>query len=104
MKNNTAILLKKERLIVFKFRDETFCVDLAEGDLDDSWNSIVSVDKKNGTANKVFDTNFYWEEIPNFCLYGVHENQEGQMLVDTSEEYPIEIVKQYGTKKQYFNN
>jgi hypothetical protein len=105
MKNNTAILLKKEKLIVFKFRDETFCVDLTEGDLDDNWNSILHIGK-GVTPNTIYDTNFYWEDypraIPNLCLYGVHPNDEGEMVVDTSEEYPIKIVRQYGAKKEYF--
>jgi len=98
MKNNTAIFLKKEKLMAFKFKDENFSVDLAEGDAEDSWNSIQLAD------GNYYDTNFYWEEdggTPSFTLYKVNE-VDGELEVDTSEEYDIKIIKQYGTKKEYF--
>jgi len=98
MKNNTAILLKKEKLIVFKFKDENFSVDLSDGDLEDSWNSILLKD------GNYYDTNFNWDEVggvPSLYLYKVNE-VDGELRVDTSDDYEIKIIKQYGTKKEYF--
>ena len=53
MENETAILLYREKLIVFKFHDEVFVKDLTKGDLEDSWGSITT------SEGVIYDTNFH---------------------------------------------
>ena len=99
MKNNRAIVLFKEKVIVFRFCDEVFAIDLAEGDLEDSWNSITTWD------GNVYDTNFCLEEPkdkPSFTIYECNLGEDGLLHVEMGEYHEIKIVKQIGTKTQYF--
>jgi hypothetical protein len=93
MKNNTATLNCETKLITFKFQEEIFTVDITEGDLSDSWNSIT-------TSNGVeWDINFYWEDDedakPCLSVYGLEDNGEGGLQINTSDETVIDIIGEY---------
>ena len=89
MKNNTATLDCVKKHITFCFNDETFTVDLKEGDIEDSWNSITD---KNGV---MWDINFSWEDTkgckPSLAIYGLIE-EDGQFTINTSDETIIKIL------------
>lgn len=90
MKNNTATLDCVTKLITFKFNNEVFTVDIKEGDLSDSWNSIVD---KNGTT---WDFNFSWEDNdrckPALSIYGLIDNGDNTYSTNTSDETVIKII------------
>jgi hypothetical protein len=90
MKNNTAILDSVNKIITFKYLDEVFTVDIKEGDIEDSWNSITD---KNGV---IWDFNFSWEDEegcqPYLSIYGLKEI-EGQLHIDTKKSTSIKIPK-----------
>jgi hypothetical protein len=91
--------ISKELLL--KFEDKYFIVNLAEGDLEDSWNSIQFSDKT------TLDINFSWEyseENPSVCLYGLTYLPESDTYeTNTSEAYPIKITNIFGNKADYLN-
>jgi hypothetical protein len=91
MKNNTAILDCVTKLITFKFNNEIFTVDIKEGDLTDSWNSI---NDKNGVC---WDFNFSWEDDdsckPSLCIYALKDDHCGNVTTDTSNYTVIKIGK-----------
>lgn len=94
-KNNQALFLADKKEIHFKFMDEVFAVDLTEGDLEDSWNTIFP---KDGNA---YDTNFDCEDEnsqPSFCIYPIADNQ-----IDSKASIKMTIICQSGTLKQYFS-
>lgn len=99
MKNNCAILNCFTKQLFFKFEDKHFTVDLTEGDLEDSWNTIAF------SENTELDFNFYWEEGTEPCasLYGLILNEDGTYSPDTSDSYPLSIVNVFGTYADYFN-
>ena len=90
MKNNTATLDCNTKLITFCFQNELFIVDITEGDLSDSWNSITV---SNG---EVFDFNFSWEDEddckPNLAIYGLIDNGDETFSTDFDNETTIEIL------------
>lgn len=106
MKDNTAILNTITKKINFNFRGEIFEVDLREGDLEDSWNSITMA---NGD---VFDVNFSWQgddndetEEPCFSAYPVLSNGDGTWSADWSDNSGgMDIVKVIGDKNYYYND
>ena len=89
MKNETAVLDCVTKMITFKFNDEIFVVDIKEGDLADSWNTITD---KNGV---MWDFNFSWEDTkgcrPNLSIYGLTE-ENGEFTINTSDEIVIDIL------------
>lgn len=92
MKNNTAKLDCITKLVDFKFNNEMFTVDIKEGDLSDSWNSITD---KNGV---MWDFNFSWEDEkdcdPSLCIYALKKDDHfGNVTVDTSNFTNIKINK-----------
>jgi len=91
MKNNTAILNCETKIIKFKYLNEEFTVDLKEGDIQDSWNTITD---KNGV---MWDVNFSWEdekgEKPSFAVYGLKKNGKGELNIDYNKETSIKIGK-----------
>ena len=93
MKNNTATLNCETKLITFQFQNELFIVDITEGDLSDSWNSITT---SNG---EVFDINFSWEDDkdsePCLSVYGLEDNGEGGLQINTSDETVIDVIGEY---------
>lgn len=100
MKNNTAILDCVNKIIKFKFNHEDFVVDIKEGDIHDSWNSITD---KNGV---VWDVNFSWEDSkfdpqPHFSVYEIEEI-DGELLIKTSNYTRIKINKQLKSDKDIF--
>ena len=101
MKNNKGILDCKNKTFTFAYLNEMFTIDLTEGDLEDSWNSILFL---NGT---MMDFNFYWEDYENtkpmVSLYDLKKDEDGELLTDTSKSYPIKVVEISGTKAQYFS-
>ncbi len=90
MRNNTATLDCVTKLITFKFNNEIFTVDIKEGDLADSWNSITTND------GVVWDFNFHWEDYrdckPNLSIYGLEANGDGTWSINTSDETTIDIL------------
>lgn len=91
MKNNTAILDCVTKLITFKFNNEIFTVDIKEGDLCDSWNSITD---KNGV---MWDFNFSWEDEksckPCLAIYGLMKDECGNLTINSSDETSIKVGK-----------
>jgi hypothetical protein len=89
MKNNTATLDCITKLITFKFKNEIFTVDITEGDLDDSWNSINTLD------GVCYDFNFSWEDTkgcrPSLSIYGLIE-EDGELSIDTTDTTSIKIL------------
>jgi hypothetical protein len=101
MKKNTAILNTITKMINFNFNGEIFEVDLKEGDLHDSWNSILN---KNDDG---FDVNFSWQHTdldpkPGFEIYPLLDNGDGTFSADHSDYTIIKIVEIIGDKSQYF--
>ena len=92
MKN---ILNCKEKKVCFTYKKQKFVVDLTEGDLHDSWNSITLED------GSIIDFNFSWQKdcSPALTLYAVDENN----TTDFFDEYQIEISLVIGTMADYFN-
>lgn len=90
MKNNTATLDCNTKLITFCFQNELFIVDITEGDLSDSWNSITT---SNG---EVFDFNFSWEDDkdckPSLSIYGLEDDGDGGLQINTSDDTMITIL------------
>ena len=101
MNNNSAILNCISKELLLKFEDKYFIVDLKEGDLEDSWNSIQFSDKT------TLDFNFSWDysdENPNACLYGLTYLPESDTYeTNTKEAYPIKITNTFGNKADYFD-
>ena len=90
MKNNTATLNCETKLITFKFQGEIFTVDLTEGDLSDSWNTVT---KSNGVE---WDINFYWEDDePSLLVYGLEDNGDCGLQINTSDYTVIDIIGEY---------
>lgn len=90
MKNNTATLDCNTKLITFCFQNELFIVDITEGDLSDSWNSITA------STGEVFDFNFSWEDEddckPWLSIYGLIDNGDETFSTDFDNETSIEIL------------
>jgi hypothetical protein len=97
MKNQTAVFNAKNKILFFMFRDESFTVNLTEGDLHDSWNGITL------KSGEVFDFNFSWEEEtpPSATLYATYYEGE-ELYTDTSDYYCLTITEQIGTSQDYF--
>ena len=88
------------KLLTISFEGETFHFNLNDGDIGDFWHSLTT---KNGVIK---DVNFSQEdenEVPNLSLYGVKENDEGELLIDTSDEIYVENYTQVGNPKTYFD-
>lgn len=103
MKKNTAILNTVTKMINFNFNGEEFEIDLKEGDLHDSLNSITT---KNDV---VFDINFSWEDSkfqpdPAFSVYSLIDNENGSWSTDWEDGTTIKIVEIIGDKNQYFRD
>jgi hypothetical protein len=87
------------RKLTINFEGETFTFDLNEGDIGDFWHSLTTKD------GVIKDVNFSQEdenEVPNLSLYGVKENDKGELLIDTSDEIYIEEYTQIGNQYSYF--
>jgi hypothetical protein len=87
------------RTLVLNFEGETFTFDLNDGDIGEFWHSFTTKD------GVVKDINFSQEdvdEVPNLSIYGVKENQEGQLLIDTSDEIYVEKHTKIGNQYSYF--
>ena len=100
MKNNTAVLNCKTKRIKFMIDNELFDVDLTEGDLEDSWNSIKM---KNGD---LFDFNFCWEDTtyPALSLYEIKKYADGTLYTDFhSNTKSPSIVTIIGDKNDYLD-
>jgi hypothetical protein len=97
MKNQTAVFNAKNKILFFMFRDESFTINLTEGDLHDNWNAITLKNRE------VFDFNFCWEEYsePSVNLYATYYKGE-ELYTNHSESYDLEIIEQIGTFEDYF--
>jgi hypothetical protein len=96
MKDKFIVDYDKKELVV-TFEGEQFTFDLTEGDTGDFWHSLTL---KNGTVK---DINFHQEdfdEAPSVALYGVKENEEGELLIDTDDEI---LITEHSTKGNSFN-
>lgn len=78
------------------FRGEVFVIDLKEGDLGDSWNSIKL------KTGEIFDFNFGWQRSiePAVTLYAV---DSVHLTTDFSDWTTIKIKEIIGTQSDYFN-
>lgn len=88
MKKNTAILDCVKKLITFNFNNEIFTVDIKEGDIHDSWNSIVD---KNEV---VWDVNFSWEDSkydpkPAFSVYALTKDEDSGLYSTNWSDYTV---------------
>lgn len=98
-----ALLDCLTKKIEFVFDDFKYTVDLAEGDLHDSWNTIKS---KSG----IYDINFSWDESdgsPSFTLYPLKEEEDrhGDKSKVTDCLNPVQtykVVLVRGNKEDYF--
>lgn len=100
MENNTAVLNCKTKKIAFMLDNEQFEVDLTEGDLEDSWNSIKM---KNGD---LFDFNFCWQDTtePSLALYEIKKHGDGTLYTDfhsNTKSPSIETI--IGSKNDYLD-
>ncbi len=98
MKNNQAIFNAIDKTITFMFEDQIYTIDLTEGDLEDSWQGIIT---KNGI---IYDTNFSYQYDENevyigFTLYPVEEDLTTIFGSDT--DITFDIVEQIGTQEDY---
>lgn len=87
------------RTLVVNFEGETFTFDLNDGDTGEFWHSFTT---KEGVVK---DINFSQEdvdEVPNLSIYGVKEDEAGQLLIDTSDEIYVEEYTQIGNQYSYF--
>ena len=99
MKDKFTVDYDKKELVV-TFEGETFTFDLKEGDTGDFWSCLTH---SNGTIK---DINFYQEdhdETPSVALYGVKPNEEGELLIDTSDEILITEHTVTGNPFNYFD-
>ena len=101
MKNNTAIVDTKNKVLTLMFQNEQHVVDLREGDLHDNWNCITD---KNDV---LWDINFSWEdtkgEKPYLSVYALLEaDDNGYQSTNWGEYTPIS-VKTLGNRDDYFN-
>lgn len=100
MKNNTAIVDTKNKVLTLMFQNEQHVVDLTEGDLHDNWNCITD---KNDV---LWDINFSWEdtkgEKPYLTVYALFEADEnGHQSTDFDNSTSI-TVKSLGNRDDYF--
>lgn len=100
MKNpeNSYILNYDKKEIVLTWRGEKFVFNLNDGDIGDYWNSLTH------SSGLQKDVNFHQEEgeEPNFEIWNLIEDEDGQLQIDTDEEY-IECAYTEGTQSNYFN-
>jgi hypothetical protein len=102
MKNNTAIVDTKNKVLTLMFQNEQHVVDLTEGDLHDNWNCITD---KNDV---LWDINFSWEdtkgEKPYLTVYALFEADEnGHQSTDFDNSTSI-TVKSLGNRDDYFKD
>jgi len=102
MKNNTAIVDTKNKVLTLMFQNEQHVVDLREGDLHDNWNCITD---KNDV---LWDINFSWEdtkgEKPYLSVYALLEaDDNGYQSTNWGEYTPIS-VKTLGNRDDYFKD
>lgn len=101
MKKNTAILDTHTKLIKFDFNGTEYTVDLKEGDLHDSWNSIVD------TKGITWDFNFTWDHEtgakPYLNIYGVL-GEGNNMSTDWDNNTSIKITEIVGNRSFYFDD
>lgn len=102
MKNNTAILDTKTKLIKFMFNNQEFTVDIKEGDIDDSWNCITTED------GVLWDFNFCWENEkcePSLTIYALTEKDaDGYQSTIWDKDTSIEIVEIIGNSNFFFED
>lgn len=100
MKNNTAIVDTKNKVLTLMFQNEQHVVDLKEGDLHDNWNCITD---GNGV---LWDINFTWEdtkgEKPYLTVYALFEADENGFQSTNFDESTSIKVKTTGNRDEYF--
>lgn len=101
------------KILTFWYKGEFHSVDLAEGDLHDSWNGVNLKD------DTCFDFNFTWDEEDEdtfepdangnfwtndacFSLYVTYW-ENGELLTDHSNYDSFTVDKFIGTNADYFN-
>lgn len=101
MKNNTAILDTIKKTITFMYMNQEFTIDLTEGDLEDSWNSINTAD------GVLWDFNFCWEdetgEKPYMTIYSL-EFVDGNYRKDYKNDTSVKITEIIGNRSFYFDD
>lgn len=102
MKNNTAIVDTKTKVLTIMFQNEQHTVDLREGDLHDNWNCITD------SKGILWDINFSWEDSkgckPELAIYALLEaDGNGYQSTDYDSDDNVEMqVKVLGTREEYF--
>lgn len=100
-----------EKTIKFKFKGQDFEVELAEGDLEDSWNSIRLSTTVSGD-DVYFDTNFAWgnnDEQPTFSVYPIIKKTDDKFPdsklwdIDTDNGTSFDVVVKRGSYEDYFS-
>ena len=100
MKNNTAIVDTKNKVLTLMFQNEQHVIDLREGDLHDNW--ICFTDSN----NVLWDINFSWEdtkgEKPYLTVYGLDEaDVNGFQSTNWDESTSIKVTAT-GNRDEYF--
>ncbi len=102
MKNNTAIVNCKTKMLTLMFQNEQHVIDLREGDLHDNWNAFQD---KSGA---IWDVNFTWEdsvgEKPYLTIYVVLQNEDGT-FPENSTQWDDSVsftLKKIGSRHDYF--
>ena len=97
MKNYAIINYEAKELYLY-FKGQEFTFDLTEGDIGEFWYGFETHD------GEVYDVN-YGEEVgednAGVCVYGTIE-QDGTILIDTSNCTDIEIKDKMGDPSNYF--
>ena len=100
MKNNTAIVDTKNKVLTLMFQNEQHVVDLREGDLHDNWNCITD------SNDVVWDINFSWEdskgEKPYLTVYALEEADENGFQSTNWDESTSIKVTATGNRDEYF--
>lgn len=99
MKDKFSIDYDKKELVI-AFEGETFTFDLTEGDTGEFWHSFTM---KDGTIK---DINFYqedYDETPSVSIYGVEEDEDGKLLINTNDEILIQEHTVQGNPFNYFD-
>ena len=98
MEINTGIIDYDRKEAIFNFQGQEFVVDLAEGDLHDSWNSIID------REGFVWDFNFAQENIEEAPGISIYKVVNGEALTDEKNTTSIKIVETRGNILEYFKD
>lgn len=96
---NKFVVDYDKKIVTLHYEGEVFEFDLNEGDVGDFWHSFKD---KHGVER---DINFSQEDenqYPGISVYGLKDDGNGQMLINTSDEVYISNFEQIGNQENYF--